>query len=532
MTVQDEPRRGRRPPAFTIPDSPASSRASSPAPDLKLDEKYEGNGYDSAPGQHSSDVYDVTLPKWRAAIRRKIVERVQVESKVVAKIQDMVRRPWLDVYFVYTSLAGSHTFFMIMLPITSRALVIVLAAGVYLSSVLKDLFCAPRPFAPPVVRLTIGTFHLEYGFPSTHATNSVSIALFFFTIAYQVAYTPDPSIPALISPAAFNTITGLLIFYTFSIVFGRIYTGMHSFTDCVMGTILGAGIWWGHTSFPGLPLALSASNPLAVSLSTLGLGQFVGADQWVLHLGAGLGTGAIVDNWCRSAGWDVPLILIPICLLAVNQHPQPVDDCPCFEDAIAFGSVVLGAQLGLWSRFKFGTHLPVPSIMPGSGWARVLVIFVWRIVAKSTLHLVLPPTFRLLSKAFRLPNRRFYTPATEYKNVPSEFHVGEDGTIELHAIPSVIDLPSSAGVIEETGGIGSGTSGRSHQTGEKGEKVNGKAAHNEEEDRHYEKDEVKHYDADVLTKVTVYAGIAYLACEGLPWLFHWLGWGVNSSVRI
>lgn len=87
MTVQDEPRRGRRPPAFTIPDSPASSRASSPAPDLKLDEKYEGNGYDSAPGQHSSDVYDVTLPKWRAAIRRKIVERVQVESKVVAKIQ-------------------------------------------------------------------------------------------------------------------------------------------------------------------------------------------------------------------------------------------------------------------------------------------------------------------------------------------------------------------------------------------------------------------------------------------------------------
>jgi hypothetical protein len=371
----------------------------------------------------------------------------------------------------------------------------------------------------------------------------VSIALFFFTIAYQVAYTPDPSIPALISPAAFNTITGLLIFYTFSIVFGRIYTGMHSFTDCVMGTILGAGIWWGHTSFPGLPLALSASNPLAVSLSTLGLGQFVGADQWVLHLGAGLGTGAIVDNWCRSAGWGVPLILIPICLLAVNQHPQPVDDCPCFEDAIAFGSVVLGAQLGLWSRFKFGTHLPVPSIMPGSGWARdatgawqqfdrdwtdvaiwwalaalkmvvgVLVIFVWRIVAKSTLHLVLPPTFRLLSKAFRLPNRRFYTPATEYKNVPSEFHVGEDGTIELHAIPSVIDLPSSAGVIEETGGIGSGTSGRSHQTsltnrtgsGEKGEKVNGKAAHSvrfgasvpdEEEDRDYEKDEVKHYDAD------------------------------------
>jgi Helicase associated domain (HA2) len=26
----------------------------------------------------------------------------------------------------------------------------------------------------------------------------------------------------------------------------------------------------------------------------------------------------------------------------VNQHRQPVDDCPCFEDAIAFVSVVMG----------------------------------------------------------------------------------------------------------------------------------------------------------------------------------------------
>lgn len=324
-------------------------------------------------------------------------------------------------------------------------------------------------------------------------------------------------------------------------MFGRIYTGMHSFTDCVMGTILGAGIWWGHTSFPGLPVALSASNPLAIAMSALDLGHSVGADQWVVNLGAGLGAGAMVDEWCRKAGWEVPLIMIPLCLLAVNQHPQPVDDCPCFEDAIAFGSVVLGAQLGLWSRFKFHTHLPVPSVMPGSGWALdstgiwqqldrtwadialwwmlaalkmavgVFVIFVWRIVAKSTLHLILPPTFRLLSKAFRLPNRRFYTPATEYKNVPSEFHVGEDGTIELHAIPSVIDLPSSAGVIEETGGIGSGVSGHSYRTsltnrtgsGEK-EKESGRvgssvrfgAAVTDEEDRRSEEEEVKHYDAD------------------------------------
>ena len=34
--------------------------------------------------------------------------------------------------------------------------------------------------------------------------------------------------------------------------------------------------------------------------------------------------------------------------LLVNQHP-PVDDCPCFEDAIAFISVILGIITSFWT---------------------------------------------------------------------------------------------------------------------------------------------------------------------------------------
>ncbi len=48
--------------------------------------------------------------------------------------------------------------------------------------------------------------------------------------------------------------------------------------------------------------------------------------------------------------------------------------------------------------------------------------------------MILPPIFRLLAHAFTLPHLRFYTPATDYKNVPAEKG--------LHPIPSVIDLPS------------------------------------------------------------------------------------------
>ena len=63
----------------------------------------------------------------------------------------------------------------------------------------------------------------------------------------------------------------------------------------------------------------------------------------------------------------------------------------------------------------------------------MLTIFVWRIVAKSFCHFILPPTFRFLSHLFTLPHRRFYTPATDYTSVPPEKG--------LRPIPSVIDLP-------------------------------------------------------------------------------------------
>ena len=65
----------------------------------------------------------------------------------------------------------------------------------------------------------------------------------------------------------------------------------------------------------------------------------------------------------------------------VNQHPQPVDDCPCFEDAIAFVSVVLGSLLARWHATQYGFDEQFfRSVMPGSAgqtWADVGVWFVF-----------------------------------------------------------------------------------------------------------------------------------------------------------
>lgn len=38
----------------------------------------------------------------------------------------------------------------------------VLALGVYLSSLVKDLICSPRPFAPPVTRLSEFSFTISF----------------------------------------------------------------------------------------------------------------------------------------------------------------------------------------------------------------------------------------------------------------------------------------------------------------------------------------------------------------------------------
>ena len=94
----------------------------------------------------------------------------------------------------------------------------------------------------------MGSHHLEYGFPSTHSTNSVSIALYLHTILYDFYKSEGSTLSAL----QFHLAQVFLVIYAASIVFGRLYCAMHSFTDCVAGILLGTAIWavqwtWGQT---------------------------------------------------------------------------------------------------------------------------------------------------------------------------------------------------------------------------------------------------------------------------------------------
>ena len=87
-------------------------------------------------------------------------------------------------------------------------------------------------------RLVFGSHHLEYGFPSTHTTNGVSIALFLYSHVHRLYFSESS-----ISSTSYYAYLAAIIFYASSIVFGRIYTAMHSFTDCAFGVVLGTAIW-------------------------------------------------------------------------------------------------------------------------------------------------------------------------------------------------------------------------------------------------------------------------------------------------
>jgi dihydrosphingosine 1-phosphate phosphatase len=208
-----------------------------------------------------------------------------------------------------------------------------------------------------------------------------------------------------------------------------------------------------------------------------------------------------------------------VCLLLINQHPSPIDDCPCFEDSVAFMSVILG----IITSFGFSKRVPAlnaglfTSVTPGAAfdspaaivtWTLVallkvttgiLVILAWRMLAKPTVQTLLPPLFRWLAHAspVRLPHRRHYTPATEYSRGPPH---------TLRAMPSMIDL-AMAGVVDEgDGGIASGREGPNAGAVAGAFKRRGLASEYAQEkavvfevsegDALEDNDKVKHYDAD------------------------------------
>lgn len=276
----------------------------------------------------------------------------------------------------------------------------ILASGVLFTGFMKDFFSLPRPLSPPLQRITMsGSAALEYGFPSTHSANAVSVAVYaLFTL-----HSPE----CQLQDSTKLILEGLSYFYAFSIILGRLYCGMHGFLDVIIGSILGA--------------AISAFECIY---------------------------GAQIDRYLHGSSWGAAATVVLVIIVLIRVHPEPADDCPCFDDSVSFAGVMIGIELGGWhyAAGNWAWNVPVAGTVPFDlehlGWSvaiarlvvGVLVIFAWREVMKPALLKFLPHLFRVIEKyGFILP-RKFFMPASEYKKIPSRLKVD-------NVMPSVSDLP-------------------------------------------------------------------------------------------
>ncbi|WFC96724.1 hypothetical protein MBRA1_003386a, partial [Malassezia brasiliensis] len=170
----------------------------------------------------------------------------------------------------------------------------------------QDFFCVPRPASPPVRRLVIGTHHLEYGFPSTHSANSVGMAIFFYYLVemarpYVLAVFSDDHPLFTYWFAETHLMEGLILLYAWTIVYGRLYAGMHSALGCCIGVSVALFVIWIdpklgdfllNRSFYGLYPHLRTDHAVPVVILGAASVAFVGA--W---------TGVCLGNWRTNSDY-------------------------------------------------------------------------------------------------------------------------------------------------------------------------------------------------------------------------------------
>lgn len=441
------------------------------------------------------DHYQSRMHPFRYRVRSFLLPIIRAETPYLAALQKRIRNDFLDMFFVYSANLGTHTAFLVGLPLVfwfgsysiANGLVDVLAAGVFFSGFMKDYFCLPRPLSPPLHRITMsGSAALEYGFPSSHSTNACSIA--FYAWALLQTYEGSPTMKLLL-----RSLTAL---YVSTIVFGRLYCGMHGFADVIAGSLLGLSIGW---------------------------------IRWSCT--------SIIENYISSAGTTSCAILILVIICLVRLHPEPADPCPCFDDGVAFSGVVIGQYFSFW-RFSTESHPRITDLLsnhPGHftidtshvgalGYlGRVILgvgmIILWRALAKPILLTGLPPLFRALEPIGVLIPRSGFASALKYKDVPKD--LPDEVLPSIKQIPSLVRNfrrprndsvgPQSAADVYEAVAYKNRQRRLSNQEYDVAERTKD----SDTMDKLIEKPRVR-YDVEVITKLVVYSGVGWIAIDLVP----------------
>ncbi|KAG7885918.1 hypothetical protein KL938_000950 [Ogataea parapolymorpha] len=323
--------------------------------------------------------YSAQMNAFQFKLRSKLLRLVQRETPLLSKIQKSCYTDWRDIYFTYSANIGSHTFYVLCLPLPAwfgysyRDLVYVLGLGIFFTGAVKDYLCLPRPRCPPLVRKTMSHYtSQEYGCPSSHSANAAAV---FSLLSYHILTNLD----------SFTATTAILLMlvlflYFASMVFGRIYCGMHGIVDVVVGILIGTS---------------------AVIL------RLITKSNW--------------DSFLTSSSVLAPTIAVGFYYALLYFHPLPVDHCPCFEDSVAFMGVLMGLDIGFWllanSSFKAADmeyHGTCKYSLEQLGCMKsalrlalgISILATWKTLAKPLLTIILKPVHSraFASQATKLDN--------------------------------------------------------------------------------------------------------------------------------
>lgn len=378
--------RTRRPAEGETPIvSPQASIGSGNSEDLSANQKDAGN----KPNNH----YKSKLSPLRYRLRSWCLPIVRQETEILAQIQLKVRHPVLDAYFAWTACLASHTFYVLMLPLPlwygassfARDLIFVLGVGIYVTGFSKDFLCLPRPRSPPLHRITMLSYTTqEYGWPSSHSANATAVTL--------VVLAKLHSLRDQMEPTTLYALYALLALYYISLIVGRLYCGMHGFFDVLAGGAIGLTLflvryWWGSE-----------------------------LDHLMFH-------SARNNSWWGIAATFAFIVFGHLWLIHI--YPEPVDDCPCFDDSVAFVGVLIGIDCSHYfcvlTQF-FGPNttmydaVAVPFNQDRSYliWAARFVVGVslvvaWKAILKPVIFTILPPIYKFVG--VYLPRSHFISTA-------------------------------------------------------------------------------------------------------------------------
>ncbi|XP_078462201.1 sphingosine-1-phosphate phosphatase 1 [Lampetra planeri] len=229
----------------------------------------------------------------------------------------VVRRRALHYLFVLGTELGNETFYITFFPflfwnvdaLVARRIIMVWVWVMFLGQSAKDLLRWPRPASPPVIKVEV-FYDSEYGMPSTHAMSGTALpfAIFALTLG-RFEY------PAVLGLA-------LACCWCLLVCLSRLYMGMHSILDVVVGVLCSVAIL--SVLLPSLEtldsLVLHWGGPAEASSSSQNQATVGGLAWWLrgvtggaavalAHVAAALAAFTL-DGWSTSRGDTAQILAV------------------------------------------------------------------------------------------------------------------------------------------------------------------------------------------------------------------------------